>query len=191
VQTARLGEGLVVDAGEAHAEGDGEGRLLGAEGHLVEDHGAEVALVLGRAAEVEELALRTPSTGGTVGRSVRLGECGDAAYGAAAYGAAAYGAAAYGAAAYGAAACGAAAKQEAGLGVGEGGGRRAEATPRAPKATCATAGGGYACRGWGRFEWRAPGHGPAGRSTWWPRPRAAPRWRRWRGGTGRRATRGC
>tara|TARA_B100000575_G_C23103652_1_gene636875 strand:+ start:1400 stop:1750 length:351 start_codon:yes stop_codon:yes gene_type:complete len=73
VGLARLGEGLVVDAGEADAQGDREGGLLGAEGHLVEDHGAEVALVLGGAAEVEELALRTPSTQGTVGRSVRLG----------------------------------------------------------------------------------------------------------------------
>ena len=59
MQTARLGEGLVVHGRHAHTQGDGEGRLLGAEGHLVEDHGAEVALVLGRAAEVEELALRT------------------------------------------------------------------------------------------------------------------------------------
>ena len=73
MQTARLGEGLVVDASHAHTKGDREGGLLGAEGHLVEDHGAEVALVLGGAAEVEELALRTPSTQGTVGRSVRLG----------------------------------------------------------------------------------------------------------------------
>ena len=64
MQTARLGEGLVVHGGETHAEGDREGRLLGAEGHLVQDHGAEVALILSRAAEVEELALRTPSTRG-------------------------------------------------------------------------------------------------------------------------------
>ena len=38
---------------------DREGGLLGAEGHLVQHDTAEVALVLGRAAEVEELALRT------------------------------------------------------------------------------------------------------------------------------------
>ena len=46
---------------------------------------------------------------------------------------------------------------------------------------------------WGlsaRFEWRVPG-GPAGRWPWWPRPRAAPTWRCWRAGTGRRARRGC
>ena len=79
VGLARLGEGLVVDASHADTQGHGEGGLLGAEGHLVEDHGAEVALVLGGAAEVEELALRTPSTRGTVGRSVRLGVCGAAA----------------------------------------------------------------------------------------------------------------
>ena len=81
MQTARLGEGLVVDGGEANPKSDGEGGLLGAEGHLVEDHGAEVALVLGGAAEVEELALRTPSTQGTVGRSVRLDVCEAAACG--------------------------------------------------------------------------------------------------------------
>ncbi len=47
----------------------------------MEDHGAEVALVLGGAAEVEELALRTPSTQGTVGRSVRLGVWGCSEWG--------------------------------------------------------------------------------------------------------------
>ena len=77
MQTAGLGEGAVVDASDAHAQGDGEARLLGLEGHLVEHHGAEVALVLGRATEVEELALRTPSTGGNgrtqcAARRVRL-----------------------------------------------------------------------------------------------------------------------
>ena len=38
-----------------------------AQGHLVQDDGLQVALVLGGAAQVEELALRTPSTRGTVG----------------------------------------------------------------------------------------------------------------------------
>jgi hypothetical protein len=64
VRLARLGEGFVVDASHADAQGDREGGLLGREGHLVQDHALEVALVLGRAAEVEELALRTPPTYG-------------------------------------------------------------------------------------------------------------------------------
>lgn len=42
----------------------------------MEDHGAEVALIFGRAAEVEELLLRTPSTRGTVGAV-----CGSVSYG--------------------------------------------------------------------------------------------------------------
>jgi len=39
MQTARLREGGVVDAGEADAERDGEGGLVGAQGHLVQDDG--------------------------------------------------------------------------------------------------------------------------------------------------------
>ena len=62
VALARLREARVVDAGEADAERHGEGRLVRVEGHLVQDDALEVALVLGGAAQVEELALRTPST---------------------------------------------------------------------------------------------------------------------------------
>ena len=61
-QTARLRVGRVVDAGEADAERDREGGLVRGEGHLVQDDGLEVALVLGGAAQVHELALRTPPT---------------------------------------------------------------------------------------------------------------------------------
>ena len=62
VALARLREGGVVDAGHADAERDREGRLVRGEGHLVQDHALQVALVLGGAAEVHELALRTPPT---------------------------------------------------------------------------------------------------------------------------------
>ena len=43
VLTARLRVGRVVDAGDAHAERDGEGGALRGHGHLVEDDGLEVA----------------------------------------------------------------------------------------------------------------------------------------------------
>ena len=69
-----MSEAAVVDAGDAHAEGDGEGGLLGGEGHLVQHDALEVALVLGGAAQVDELLLRATTRGTTGGRrSVRLG----------------------------------------------------------------------------------------------------------------------
>lgn len=154
MQTARLGEGLVVDASHADTKGDREGGLLGAEGHLVEDHGAEVALVLGGAAEVEELALRTPSTQGTVGRSVRLGVWGCSGRG---------------------------------MGVGVVNVWKSAAI-EAAEARAAALLFYLRCGEGGSRGFRG---GPAGRSTSWPRPRAATTWRRWRGGTGRRARRGC
>ena len=85
VPTSRLREGLVVDASDPQAKGDGEGRLLRGHGHLVQDDGLEVTcdaeargvrrtsaqgrfeasartLVLRRAREVGELLLRTDRT---------------------------------------------------------------------------------------------------------------------------------
>lgn len=72
VRLARLREGGVVHARHADAERDREGRLVRAQGHLVQDDALQVALVLGGAAQVEELALRTPSTRGNGRRSVRI-----------------------------------------------------------------------------------------------------------------------
>ena len=62
VGLARLREGGVVDASHADAQSNREAGLVRGEGHLVQDHALQVALVLGGAAEVHELALRTPPT---------------------------------------------------------------------------------------------------------------------------------
>lgn len=172
---------------------DRERGLLGAEGHLVQHDGAEVALVLGRAAEVEELALRTPSTKGNgrtqcaaatsssaAGRVLRRGlslgkglgkRVGEKGWG-----------------------------KGSGKGVGAKGrarggekGREGIAALRRPRSTAgAAAEARFYLRSVWLFEGTGSGPGgPAGRSTSWPRPTAAPTWRRWRGGTGRRARRGC
>ena len=152
VALAGLREARVVDAGHADAERDGEGGLVRAQGHLVQHDRAEVALVLDEAAQVEELALRTPSTRGNGRRSVRLGV-----------------------------AVGLIDRWMAGL--------QRLLNLRAPPPVASAA--GAACRRWGLEAVRGAPGGPAGRSTWSPRPRAAPRWRCRRGGTGRRARRGC
>ena len=59
VGLARLRVGGVVDAGDADAEGNGEGVLLRRDGHLVQDNRLQVALGLGGALEVRELLLYT------------------------------------------------------------------------------------------------------------------------------------
>ena len=71
VRLARLAVRLVVDARDAHAERDGEGGALRGHGHLVENHRLQVTLVLGRAAEVEELLLRSRPHNRRSARSVR------------------------------------------------------------------------------------------------------------------------
>ncbi|MBB78450.1 MAG: hypothetical protein CL844_05555 [Crocinitomicaceae bacterium] len=60
VRLAGLRVARVVDASHADAERDREGGLVRGEGHLVQDHALQVALVLSGAAQVHELALRTP-----------------------------------------------------------------------------------------------------------------------------------
>jgi len=61
------GVGRVVDAGDAHADGGGEGRLLRRERHVVEHDALEVALRFGVAGEVDKLLLLEDGLGGLCG----------------------------------------------------------------------------------------------------------------------------
>ena len=64
VALSGLRVGRVVDASDPHTESHRKRGLLRAQGHLVEHDALEIALVLRRATEVHELALRTPPTYG-------------------------------------------------------------------------------------------------------------------------------